>query len=143
MHSGAALFGIERMPWACAETRRTMRALGLRGDVGQGDLLRKRWSKTDALLLAYTVNELDDSGRAQLLERIAAHAGPVLIVEPIAKRALRWWNTWEAAFVEAGGRSDTWRFAIDLPASLAELDHAAGLDHRELTARTLYRGYQR
>ena len=41
-------------------------------------------------------------------------------------------------FVEAGGRADRWRFTAELPERLRLLDRAAGLDHRELTARSLY-----
>jgi hypothetical protein len=45
---------------------------------------------------------------------------------------------WRAAFEAEGGRSDAWRFPAELPETLARLDHAAGLDHRELTARSLW-----
>jgi len=37
-----------------------------------------------------------------------------------------------------GGRADEWRFRIELPAIVAKLDRAAKLDHRELTARSLW-----
>jgi hypothetical protein len=87
------------------------------------------------------VNELDDEGRARLLDRVieSSHRGSaVLVLEPIARRAGPWMGAWTAAFETAGGRADTWRFPADLPASLALLDRAAGLDHRELTARSLW-----
>src|SRR5258705_423315 len=38
----------------------------------------------------------------------------------------------------AGGRADEWRFAVDLPPLLRTLDKAAGLNHRELTVRSLW-----
>ena len=64
----------------------------------------------------------------------------VLIVEPIARGLTPWWPRWADAFERAGGRSDEWRFPARLPARLALLDRAASLDHRELTARSLYCG---
>jgi hypothetical protein len=64
----------------------------------------------------------------------------VLIVEPIARRLVPWWDESAARTVAAGGRADEWRFAANLPPLLQTLDKAAGLDHRELTARTLYFG---
>jgi hypothetical protein len=39
-----------------------------------------------------------------------------------------------------GGRADEWRFRAELPPIVAKLDRAAGLDHRELTARSLWIG---
>ena len=59
-------------------------------------------------------------------------------VRRLARRALTWWPAWEAAFKDAGGRADEWRFTIPLPLDLARLDKAAGLDHRQLTARSLF-----
>jgi hypothetical protein len=41
-------------------------------------------------------------------------------------------------FRGVGGREDTWRFPVTLPEPLALLDRAAGLDHRELTGRSLW-----
>jgi hypothetical protein len=40
--------------------------------------------------------------------------------------------------VAAGGRADEWRFRVPLPDVVARLDRAAGLDHRELTCRSLW-----
>ena len=37
-----------------------------------------------------------------------------------------------------GDGLDEWRFAVDLPPLVRLLDKAAGLDHRELTLRSLY-----
>jgi len=84
---------------------------------------------------------MDDEGRERLLPRLleAATAGaPVLIVEPVARRSAPWWEAWAAAFAAAGGRADEWRFRVPLPELVARLDRAAGLDHRELTCRSLW-----
>jgi hypothetical protein len=67
-----------------------------------------------------------------------ARGYPVLVVEPIAKKLSPWWDEWEKAFTAAGGRSDEWRFRVELPERLALMDKAAGLDHRELTGRSLW-----
>jgi hypothetical protein len=68
----------------------------------------------------------------------ARRGAAVLVLEPIARRAVPWMESWRAAFEAEGGRADAWRFPAELPEVLARLDHAAGLDHRELTARSLW-----
>ena len=136
------LLGIERHPWAADEARWTCRALGLDADIRCGDLARVRVpARASAVVAAYTANELAEDVRAALLrELLAAHARGtrVLIVEPIAKSAAPWWPGWASAVRAAGGREDEWRFPADLPGVTARLGRAAGLDPRELTARSLY-----
>jgi hypothetical protein len=65
---------------------------------------------------------------------------PVLVIEPIAKKLSPWWDDWAGDFKAAGGRSDEWRFPVTLPERLALMDKAAGLNHRELTGRSLWLG---
>jgi hypothetical protein len=135
---------IDRSGWATSEARWTLRAFGLRGDTSRADLLSVPCPRPPAgYLAAFTVNELDDAGRASLLVRLreAAKGGAsVLIVEPISRRIAPWWSAWSAAFRELGGRADEWRFRVPLPETLRLLDRAAGLDHRELRGRSLYVG---
>ena len=91
-----------------------------------------------AVLAAYAANELAPDGRAVLLTSLLeahAHGSRVLVIEPIARRALPWWGDWQAAVERAGGRADEWRFPVDLPPTQLALARAAGLDPRELTAR--------
>ena len=93
-----------------------------------------------AILAAYTVNELPDAARDALLPRlIAAHqrGSRILIVEPIARRIAGWWGAWQSVFTAAGGTANEWRFATPLPERQRQLGRAAGLDPRELTARSL------
>ena len=136
------LSGVERSGWAAAESRATYAALGLRGRVSTGDLLRERLPGADSgVLLGWVVNELDGAARDALLPRLLAAArdgARVLVVEPIASRPVPWWTAWAKAFSDAGGRDDLWRFPSALPPLLALLDKAAGLDHRLLTARSLF-----
>jgi hypothetical protein len=138
------IFGIERHPWAADEVRWTCRTLGLDAEVRCGDLSRVRLpARASAVVAAYTANELPDDARAALLrELLAARArgARVLVVEPIAKSTVPWWPGWAAAFAAAGGREDEWRFPVELPGITGRLGRAAGLDHRELTARSLYLG---
>ena len=62
----------------------------------------------------------------------------VLIVEPLAGFVARWWNRWRETFEAAGGRADEWRLRTELPPIVAKLDRAAGLNHREITGRSLW-----
>ena len=134
--------GIERSGWAAGEARATYMALGVRGRAASGDLLRERLPGTGAgVVLGWVVNELPDGAREELLARVldAARRGArVLVVEPIAARPVPWWAAWAEAFTAAGGRDDLWRFPASLPPLLSLLDKAAGLDHRVLTARSLF-----
>jgi hypothetical protein len=94
-----------------------------------------------AVVAAFAINELDDHARETVGTRIlgAARRGArVLIVEPMAGWVAPWWSAWSGAFVGAGGRSDTWRVAVDLPECLRELSHACGLRHDMIKVRTLY-----
>jgi len=137
----ATLDGIDASGWAVAEARWTLRQLGLRGAVRRDDAANGPWPERPAgILAAFTVNELAAPSRARLLTRLvdAAHAGSaVLVVEPIARRTSPWWPEWAAAFRAAGGREDEWRFRPALPASLALLAKAAGLDAQQLSGRSL------
>jgi hypothetical protein len=136
----AQVDGVDASGWAVAEARWTLRQLGLRGEVTRGDAVRARLRPPAGVLAAFTANELADGARSRLLSALldAAHAGsPVLVVEPISRRVTPWWPEWAAAFRAAGGREDEWRFRPSLPETLALLGKAAGLDPRELTARTL------
>jgi len=136
--------GVDRSGWAADEARWTLRALGLRGQARASDLDRVGLPGRGAgVIAAFTANELDDARRERLLSRLmdAARAGArVLVVEPIAKRALPWWGAWAEAFAAQGGRADEWRFPAELPDPLRALGRAAGLDHRELLARSLWTG---
>ncbi len=94
-----------------------------------------------ATIVAYVANELADPTRTKLLERlltIGRDGDRVLLIEPIARRAMPWWPEWERAFISEGGRADEWRFPSSLPQRQGALARAAGLDPRELTARSLY-----
>ena len=133
---------VERNHWALTEAAATYRAFDLNATLRRGDLSAARWPGGKAgILAAFTVNELADTPREalrdQLLER-AAHGDSVLVVEPVAGFVARWWNRWRDAFERAGGRADEWRVRAELPPIVAKLDRAAGMNHREITGRSLW-----
>jgi len=136
------ILGVERNPWAAGEARWTWASLGLEGQIHGGSLDRVPLpGMGGAVLAAFTVNELGLVARVRLLARLldAGRRGArLLVLEPLARRALPWWDDWEAAFTSAGGRSDEWRFPARLPETLSLLDKAAGLRHIELAGRSLY-----
>jgi len=156
----ASVHGIDINPWALGEAEHTWRAFALSGRARRGDFVATPWPKgRAAVVAAFAVNELSDASRAALLQRLldpdskddgvrgkdpvpGGHGGaggtaPVLIIEPLARAAAPWWRAWRDGFERAGGRADEWRFRLALPPLVAKLDRAAGLDHRELTARSL------
>jgi hypothetical protein len=140
---GAQVTGFDRHPWAIAEANWTYRQLGIAGHAARKDItgVTLRGSPGTGILAAYAVNELRDEDRSLLLPRLIAarrSGARVLVVEPIARRLARWWASWEAAAVAEGGRADVWRFPSDLPARQHALAKAAGLDPRDLTARSLF-----
>jgi SAM-dependent methyltransferase len=142
--SGAAVEGVDTSGWAVAEAQWTLRQLGVRGRVRRGDATRAALPKRPAgILAAFTVNELDEQGRARLLPRLVdvARAGSVvLVVEPLSRRTSPWWPEWAALTATTGGRADEWRFPAVLPEKLSLLGRAAGLETREILGRSLLLG---
>jgi SAM-dependent methyltransferase len=135
---------VDRSAWAIAEAEWTFRTLGLRASARRDDLERARSARRgEAVLAAFTVNELAPQARSRLLGRLLSYADAgarVLVVEPLARRGFSFWDDWSALFVAAGGRADTWDFEADLPERLELLDRAAGLDHARLIGRSLWIG---
>jgi hypothetical protein len=139
---GVPVTGIDRHPWAVEEARWTYRQFGLSGSARQGDAARlPPLRPRSAVLAAYLLNELPDEARARLLDLLIAAAGrevSVLVIEPIARTLTPWWGGAARRVETTGGRADEWRFRVELPPLLKTLDRAAGLNHQELTARSLY-----
>ena len=136
------VIGIDRHPWVLSEAAATYRAFGVSAKVRQADVAAFTFpSGPVAVLAAFTMNELPDPERDALLARLVERArrgDRVLIVEPLAGFVARWWNRWRDTFEAAGGRADEWRLRTELPAIVAKLDRAAGLNHREITGRSLW-----
>ena len=136
------VLGIDRHRWALADALQTYRDFAIDGRTRRADVTRTSVPNGPAAVLAaFTMNELAAAARDALLTRLverAARGDRVLIVEPLARAAVPWWHRWSDAFQAVGGRADEWRFAVDLPPLVAKLDRAAGLDHREITGRSLW-----
>ena len=141
---GPRVVGIDRHPWAIGEAVVTYRAFGISASVRQGDIATASLPKGPvSILAAFTMNELADAERDALLARLverASRGDRVLIVEPLAGFVARWWNRWRTTVEAAGGRADEWRLRTELPSIVAKLDRAAGLNHREITGRSLWLG---
>ena len=135
------ILGVDHHPWVVDEARWTYRQLHLAGHARVGDLSRlPHVGSNGAIIAGWVLNELGGERREQLQRHLlaeAARGARVLILEPIARRVVPWWDESAAHVIACGGRADEWRFVSDLPPMLRLFDKAAGLDHRELTVRTL------
>jgi len=138
-----AVTAIDRNAWALGEARLTYRHFGVPVRARQEDALRVRLPKEPtAVLAAFTLNEMSEADREPLLDRLVDDAcrpgNQLLVVEPLAGFVARWWTKWRTRVESVGGRADEWRLLAELPAVVRKLDRAAGLDHREITGRSLY-----
>lgn len=145
-----ALLGIDQEAWSLDEARWTWKTLGLEGRTRRTDLVRAATGLANApvgtrstrgLVLGWSVNELPPASRARLLPLLLGLTGrgwALLVVEPLARSAVPWWEEWAAALTQAGGRDDRWKFDARLPPPLAALDEAAGFERETLNARSLY-----
>jgi SAM-dependent methyltransferase len=137
------IVGIDRHPWALGEAARTYRDFGLPARTIKADVATAALPRGPAsILAAFTMNELEDAPRDALLQRLLERTGAgdrLLVVEPIAGFVAPWWERWRTRFEASGGRADEWRFRMTLPPIVAKLDRAVKLDHREITARSLWR----
>jgi hypothetical protein len=136
------IVGLDRHAWAAAEATWTYRRFGLSGHARRGDLEPlPSFERGDAIVAGYVLNELSPPGRSRILKTLidaASRGARVLVLEPISRRIAPWWDDAAAQLGAAGAQTAEWRFRVDLPGILATLDKGAGLDHRELTARSIY-----
>ena len=135
------VIGIDRNSWALQECRWTYERLGIRGSTKRSEIATVLVPANTAVIAAFTINELDSAVRDRFCRefmKIARNGAPVLIVEPIARRLTSWWDEWSREWKPLGRRDDVWRFRVDLPEGLAMMDNAAGLNHKELTGRSLW-----
>ena len=138
------LEGVDRSGWAVDEARWTWGRLRLRGHAQRRELASTPLEgRRLGVVCAFTANELEERARGALLGRLlkaSATGAQVLVVEPLSTRVSPWWTVWRESFVRQGGREDVWRVPWVRSQTLALLDHAAGLDHREIAGRSLWLG---
>jgi hypothetical protein len=134
------VIGVDRHSWVLQECKWTYQQLGIQGLTRAADLETIPIAGKTAAIAAFTINELAPGTRDRLRQELLKTSGsrPVLVIEPVARRLTSWWGEWVRDWLNMGGREDEWRFRVDLPEPLALMDRAAGLDHRELTARSLW-----
>ena len=138
-----SITAIDRHAWALGEAAATYRHFGLSARTRQQDAARIELPREPtAVLAAFALNELAEPARDALLDRLLVGSmqpgRQLLVVEPLAGFVARWWGRWRDRVEAAGGRSDEWRVRRELPAIVEKLDRAAGLDHREITGRSLF-----
>ncbi len=135
------VYGVDRHPWTVEEARWTYRHFELQGRARFCDVQRFSLPAGSHVLASFVLNELDDGSRHALLNRLLARrkrGSRVLVVEPLAGFVAPWWRVWQRAVEDAGGRVDEWRARLELPPIVRKLDRAAGLNHAEITGRSLW-----
>ena len=147
----AVIDGVDRNAWTIDEARLNCRELGLTARLRRGDLVAAleqlasargsdRESAARGIVLGWSLNELPRDARDRAERAIHALAGRgahIVIVEPIGRRLVPWWDDVAARAEGAGARSDEWRFENTLPPAIAALDRDAGFEREGLTARSL------
>jgi hypothetical protein len=137
----ATISGIDRHPWAANEARWTYQQFKLAGQARVADVSRLRGHPgASAIAAAYLLNELEAGARQAVEDQLVEAGGrgaQVLILEPIAQRVTPWWDATASRIVEAGGRADEWRLAIELPPLVRLFDRAAGLRHQTIKVKSL------
>ena len=78
-------------------------------------------------------------GTTQKVSDAVGRGARLVVVEPIAKRDRPWWPDWAERLTGLGAREDECRFPASLPTTTRQIAKSAGLNPRELTARTLIR----
>lgn len=129
--------------WAVRESRWNFRLLGLRGMAKRRHVSEVALDDDSAIIAAFAINELSPDEREIMRKKLAGAArrgAPVVIVEPIARRPVPWWEDWASTFTPLEGLAEKWRFDVALPETLRLLDKAAGLRHETLTARSILAG---
>jgi hypothetical protein len=133
---------IDLSPWALGEALQTASAFGLALHPRRAALPRAlpRAGAEDLLVLGWVVNELSPDSRERLLHGIEGALGRgarLLVLEPLARSIAPWWRAWALPLAAHGVEDATLRCTLELPPWIQEMDHACGLDHRELRARVL------
>jgi len=140
--STTPVVALDRSGFALAEARRTHAVFGLRGEVQRAQLPLgiPKLARGEVAVLGWFLNECDEAARERVLgalERSLAAGARVLLLEPLAGRAVPWWDQVAARFATLGCASGSVRWTMQRPDFVARMDKAAHLDHRALGARVI------
>lgn len=141
--------GVDVHPWALEELRWNCRWFDLRCTTRRGSLvafvsaaLRSRLDLPRTVwTAAWSINELLAADRDRLLPALLdlhTRGAGLLVIEPLSRRAIPWWDAWREALEPHGVRADEWKLPFRPPEPLAELDDAAGFRRDHLGARSLW-----
>jgi hypothetical protein len=137
----AAVTGVDRSPFALHEARWTYRFLGLRGTTETSiDAGFEACPRPDAVMLGWTLNELDDEVRRRIGNTVAPmvkRGARLLVIEPVSKRVAPWWDEWCEPFVAMGARRAELWLRVPLSKELTLLGKSAGLTPGSVVVRVL------
>jgi SAM-dependent methyltransferase len=138
-----AIVALDRSGFALAEARRCFAAFGLRGETKRALLPAglPRLGGGDLAVAGWFLNECDENDRERVLaalERGVASGARLLVLEPLAGRAVPWWDALAKRLGALGVASGSIRWRMQRPRWIADMDKAARLDHRELGARIAF-----
>jgi SAM-dependent methyltransferase len=141
---GAEVLALDRSAWALGEARHTFAAFAVSGRTRRVELPAgvPRLSTSDLVAAGWLLNEGGPALRARLggvFARALREGARVLVLEPLARGVSPWWDDFAAELAPAGAASALMKWTIERPDWIARLDAAAGLDHREIGARVLWR----
>lgn len=136
--------GIDCTGWSLTAAQRTWTQLAVAGKGKRGSLPGALgWPKAgEVLVFGWSLNELSDEHRADTLRRVesALRKGcGLVILEPLSRRISPWWSDVSHRLGRLGASQADVKVTVELPPLLRDLDRAAGLDHRLIGARVMWR----
>ncbi|MBX7185701.1 MAG: class I SAM-dependent methyltransferase [Vicinamibacteria bacterium] len=143
-HAPTHVVGADRSSFALHEARWTYQALRLKAETSRsitetlGAIRRP-----EGIVIGWTLNELDDSRRALIAERLAhwvAKGSRLLVIEPVSKRVTAWWDEWVKRLPSTHCSVLENRLRLDLPPKIALLARSAGLGAEGTVVRVLVAG---
>lgn len=135
------IVGADRSSFALHEARWTYQFLRLRGETRHSiSEALDEFKNPDAIVVGWTLNELDDERRAALRTWLlpwVRKGGRLLVIEPVSQRVIPWWSDWVAAFPKETCLDFEERLSLPLPPKVALLARSAGLKSGASVVRVL------
>lgn len=135
------VIGADRSSFALHEARWTYQTLRVKGETSRSITeTLESIRRPDALVIGWTLNELDDARRDLVAAKIApwvAKGTRLLVVEPVSKRVTPWWDEWTGKLPKNLCTVAEKRLRLDLPPKIALLARSAGLGTEATVVRVL------